>query len=202
MPNLPVNAPRGGATNTRFTIEKETQLESSRFDDVVRTWGCSSRRSVLRLVAGTAVGTLLLGQLGIDDADAKCVAPGNKCKGKDGKKKKCCGGAKCQGGKCRCKNGGVGCGKACCAPGQLCQQGNPLTCVNGPLEPGDICDPDAPLGCQSGKCVCVTVGEITACTCREEICLGLNNEECSNTADCCQGFCSEFEDPPTCQQGG
>ncbi len=155
---------------------------------------------MLRLVAGTAVGAVVLGQLGAADVAAGCVAPGNGCKGKDGTKQKCCGGAKCQGGKCRCKTGGPGCGKACCAPGQICQQGAPKTCVNGPLQPGEICNPEAPLGCQSGKCVCVKVGELTACTCREGTCLGFGTE-CAETAECCQGFCSEFVDPPVCAPG-
>ncbi len=176
-------------------------MDPSRFDAMVQAWGTETRRGVMRLVAGTALGGALLGGLGAERAAAGCVAPGKKCKTKDGDKKKCCGGAKCKGGKCRCQTGGPGCGKACCAPGQVCQQGTPKTCVNGPLKPGEICDPNAPLGCESGKCVCVTVGENTACTCREAVCFGFNNQTCSETSQCCQGFCSEFQDPPKCQPG-
>ena len=131
-------------------------MEDLRFDALARSCGSGTRRSVLRLLAGTGVGALVLGRLGIEDAAAACVAPGRKCKTKKG--------------------------------------------VNGPLQPGEICDVEKPLGCDSGKCVCVTVGEQTACTCREVACEGFATE-CSNTAECCQGFCSEFEDPPTCQPG-
>ena len=56
-------------------------------EELVQTSGCGTRRGVLRLVAGTAAGAALLGRLGIDDAAAKCVAPGKKCKGKKGKKR-------------------------------------------------------------------------------------------------------------------
>lgn len=175
-------------------------MEDRQFDVLTRSCGTRTRRSALQLLAATGVGAALLGRIGIERAEAGCVTPGKKCK-KNGKQAKCCGGAKCSGGRCRCKNGGTSCGKLCCAPGQVCQDGAPDTCVNGPLQPGDICDPDKPLGCESGKCVCVTVGEQTACTCREEVCKGLNNEECANTSECCQGFCSEFVDPPKCQLG-
>lgn len=175
-------------------------MDSSRFDTLARLVGSRSRRSVLQVVAGTALGATLLGQLGSEVGAAKCKAPTKKCKKKNGKKLKCCGGAKCQGGRCRCKTGGPACGKACCAAGQVCQQGNPKVCVNGPLQPGEICDPDAPLGCESGKCVCVTVGENTACTCREATCAGFGTE-CAETSECCQGFCSEFNEPPTCEPG-
>ncbi len=175
-------------------------MEHSRFDAVVRGWSGGTRRGLVRLLGGTAAGALLLGRLGMEEAAARCVKPDRKCK-KNGKKQKCCGGAKCQGGRCRCKNGGTGCGKVCCEPGQICLNGEPDVCVNGPLQPGQICDPTTPLACQSGKCVCVTVGENTACTCREAVCFGFNNETCAETSECCQGFCSEFVDPPKCQPG-
>lgn len=173
-------------------------MESSRFDELAQQWGCSTRRSVFRLMAGTAAGAVVLGQLGIDDASAACVAPGKKCKGKNGKKEKCCGGAKCQGGKCRCKTGGPSCGKACCAPGQVCQLGNPKTCV-GPLDVGEVCDPDVPLACKSGNCGCTFVLDVgTVCTCREKVCFATNKETCANTSECCDGHCSDVDDPPQC----
>ena len=173
-------------------------MDESRFDTLAREWGRGTRRSVLQLVAGTGLGALFLERVGREDAEAACRAPGKQCKKKNGKKFTCCGGSRCQKGRCRCTNGGAGCGKACCQPGQICQDGAKDICVNGTLEPGDICDPQAPLGCQSGKCVCATFGENTACTCREEICFGFNNETCENTAQCCSGVCSEFLNPPKC----
>jgi hypothetical protein len=186
-----------GSSRISGQWQKETQVDHSRFDDVVKSWGCGTRRGLLRLMAGTAAGALVVGQLGIEDVAAKCVNPGKKCKGKDGKKEKCCGGAKCQGGRCRCKNGGTSCGKLCCQPGQVCQDGAPDVCVNGPLEPGDVCDPDKPLGCESGLCRCTEVIDVgTVCTCRQEGCFGFGTD-CANTSQCCQGFCSGF-DPEVC----
>jgi hypothetical protein len=172
-------------------------VDQTRFDEVVRGWSGGTRRGLLRLLGGTAAGALLLGQLGADDVAAKCVNPGKKCKGKDGKKQKCCGGAKCQGGRCRCKTGGTSCGKVCCAPGQICLDGAPDVCV-GTLEPGDVCDPENPLACESGTCECVTLNDLTKCTCREELCGGIN-ANCTDTSQCCKGFCSEFNQPFTCQ---
>ena len=176
-------------------------MDNCRFDALAREWGSGTRRSALRFVAVTGLGAMLLQRAGSEVAEAACKAPGKSCKTKDGKKLKCCGGAKCKGGRCRCTNGGTGCGKVCCQPGQICQDGATDTCVNGTLEPGEICNPNEPLGCQSGKCVCVTVGENTACTCREEVCFGFGNETCENSSQCCQGFCSEFQDPPKCAPG-
>ncbi len=163
-------------------------MDSSRFDDVVRAWGCGTRRSMLRLVAGTATGALVLGQLGIDDASAGCVAPGKKCKSKNGDKKKCCGGAKCQGKKCKCPEGAIACGKNCCKPGQICQGD---TCVNGTLEPGDHCDPDEPFACETGNCQCIPFEDDQICTCRQETCFGFG-VPCENTVQCCTGGCEGF----------
>ena len=176
-------------------------MDTIRFDALAREWGSGTRRGVLQLVAAAGLGGILLHQVGQDEAEAACKAPGRRCKSKNGKKQKCCGGAKCQGGRCRCKNGGTGCGNVCCQPGQICQDGAQDVCVNGTLKPGQICDPNTPLACASGKCVCVTVGENTACTCREEVCFGFGNETCSKTSECCQGFCSEFQNPPKCAPG-
>jgi hypothetical protein len=165
-------------------------MDGPRVDTIVQTWGCETRRSLmLRLFAGTAVGAAVLGRLGLEDAAAGCVAPGKKCKGKNGKKKKCCGGAKCQGKKCRCPGSNVViCGKNCCKPGQNCLDG---TCVNGDLAPGAICDPDRPYACKTGNCQCITLGNMTQCTCRQEACFG-HGVPCDNTSQCCTGGCEGF----------
>lgn len=155
-------------------------------EDLVQTWGCGTRRGVLRLVAGTAAGAVLLGRLGIDAA-AKCVAPGKKCKSKKGKRK-CCGGATCQGRKCTCPGNVIACGKTCCQPGQVCQGD---TCVNGALEAGALCDPEAPLACETGNCQCISNSEITQCTCRQAACFGFG-VACENTVQCCSGGCEGF----------
>lgn len=164
-------------------------MNTSVFDAVVRTWGCGTRRSVLRLVASTAAGAVVLGQFGVDDAAAGCVAPGKKCKSKNGGKKKCCGGAKCQGKRCACPGNAIACGKNCCQPGQLCL--GEESCVNGDLTAGDICNPETPLACETGNCQCISNGEITQCTCRQEACFAFG-VPCENTSQCCTGGCEGF----------
>ncbi len=165
-------------------------MDASRVEGMVRSWGCTSRRSVLlRLFAGTTVGAVVLGGLGLEDAAAGCVAPGKKCKGKNGKKKKCCGGAKCKGKKCKCQGNTFGCGKECCQAGQVCL--GETECANGDLDTGDICDPDEPLACASGNCQCISNGEITQCTCRQVACFG-NGVACDTTSQCCSGGCEGF----------
>jgi hypothetical protein len=196
----------------RDAISKETLLDGPRFDALVRSLGNGTRRSALQLLAGTSLGAVLLGRLGIEDASAGCVAPGKKCKKKNGKKKKCCGGAKCQGKKCKCTNGGVGCGKVCCIPGQECQDGICVClnggvgcgdtccipgqlcvvnngvpgCSNGLIPVGGACDAEQPGACTSGVCGCVGDN----CTCRNADCVGPNGD-CSLTgnAGCCQLLC-------------
>lgn len=175
-------------------------------EEMVQTWEGGTRRGVLRLLAGTAAGAVLLGRLGIDDAAAKkCVAPGKKCKSRTGKKK-CCGGARCQGKRCTCTGNTIPCGKGCCTPDEVCPgdtiacgkncckpgqvcQGD--TCVNGTLEPGDLCNPDAPFACQTGNCQCISNAEITQCTCRQAVCFGFG-VPCENTVQCCSGGCEGF----------
>jgi hypothetical protein len=163
-------------------------MEGPRFDALIRLWGSGTRRGVLQMVAATGLGAALLGSAGREEAAAKCVAPGKKCKGKNGKKKKCCGGAACKGKKCKCTGETFICGKACCQPGQQCLG---ETCANGDLEQGDLCEPEAPLACQSGNCQCISNGEITQCTCRAEACFGFG-VDCENTSECCTGGCEGF----------
>jgi hypothetical protein len=173
-------------------------MDGSQFDALVRSWGRGPRRSVLQLIAGTSLGAALLGSLGIEDASAKCAAPGKKCKKKNGKKKKCCGGAKCKGKKCKCTNGGVGCGKTCCIPGQVCVVTDGVPgCSNGSIPVGLICDAAQPGACTSGVCGCTCNGE--TCICRTAECFAAGADcEATGTAGCCQGFCLAG-DPNTCQ---
>src|ERR687890_828047 len=96
---------------SRHTVERRLAMaRATAIEEMVQTWGCGTRRGLLRAVVGTAAGAVLLGGLGIDAAAAKCVAPGKKCKSKNGKKK-CCGGAKCQSKKCTCPGDAIVCGK-------------------------------------------------------------------------------------------
>jgi hypothetical protein len=72
---------------SRHAVERRLAMaRATAIEEMVQTFGCGTRRGVLRLVAGTTAGAVLLGGLGIDAAAAKCVAPGKKCKSKKGKK--------------------------------------------------------------------------------------------------------------------
>jgi hypothetical protein len=163
----------------------EVRMDGSRFDEWVRMWGTSSRRGVVRLVTGGGVAALFA-RLGLEEAAAKCVKPGKKCKKKNSKKKKCCGGAKCKGKKCKCQDGTFACGKNCCIPGQVCS--NASICANGQIPTGSICDPAEPGACTSGVCGCGPGG----CTCRVETCAG-PGEPCLTNYDCCESLCYLLE---------
>jgi hypothetical protein len=172
-------------------------MDGARFDAWVRSWAMPSRRGLLRLVAASALAGLL-SRRDVENAAAKCVKPGKKCKKKNGQKKKCCGGAKCKGKKCTCTIGGVGCGKACCVPGQLCVVTDGVPgCSNGAIPVGNLCDAAQPGACTSGVCGCTCNGE--TCICRTADCLAPGADcEATGTDGCCQGFCLAG-DPNTCQ---
>jgi hypothetical protein len=193
-------------------------MNPEQFDTIARVYQRGSRRQVLRLVGGTALGATVLSLVGRDEASAKCRSLGATCgkkKGKGkGKKRKCCSGATCQAGTCQCPSGTepcgnsccpsgggtpdpkpcppdapLACGAACCKPGQLCL--GEAECINGDLEPGDHCNPDEPFACQTGNCQCISDGIITQCTCRQETCFGYG-VPCTNTVQCCTGGCEGF----------
>jgi hypothetical protein len=141
-------------------------MDHDRFDDLTR-WlasGASRRAAVQTLVAGAfAIG---LSRLGVAEVAAKCVKPGKKCKKKHGKKKKCCGGAKCKGKKCKCTGGRLACGKTCCPPGQMCVGGQ---CVTGagtcPTDGADFCNGEFDGNCNGDNgCGCfTTMANATRC---------------------------------------
>jgi len=159
-------------------------MDPTRFDALARWWAGSTRRGMLRLGVGGGVAALLA-RLGINDASAKCVNPGKRCKKKNGKKKKCCGGAKCKGKKCACQTGGLACGANCCQPGQLCLTiDNVSSCINGILPVGGACDPQVPLACSTGQCGC----NGNLCACREANCVNAG-QGCAGSLECCQGVC-------------
>lgn len=157
-------------------------MDEARFDAWIRAWGTPSRRGLLRLSAASGLASLLSLPV-IQDAAAKCVRPGKKCKKKNDKKK-CCGGAKCQGKKCVCQGGTFGCGKHCCLPGQICQNVNGVPTCKIPI--GGFCDPEEPDACESGVCGCTNIG----CVCRIADCvLPGGNCEDMGSVGCCQGVC-------------
>lgn len=159
-------------------------MDDSRFDAIARLAGQRNRRAALRLLAASGLGVTVLHSIR-EDADAKCVNPDKKCKKKNGKKRKCCGGAKCQGKRCRCQENTLACGAFCCQPGQICTgEGNATACQNGSLTPGDACDPSLPLACSTGNCGC----NGNLCACRDANCKA-PGAACAGSLECCQKVC-------------
>jgi hypothetical protein len=131
------------------------------------------RRHTTRLLVGTVAGALLV-RFDLAETRAGCARAGKKCD----KENKCCAGAKCQGGKCRCKSGLTQCGSRCvntetnpnhcgdcdvpCADGAgTCILGGcfpPEVCngidddVDGQTDEGDLCPRNQV--CVAGACVC------------------------------------------------
>lgn len=126
-------------------------MDDRTFDGLTRmvAEAAPTRRGVLRGLGGGVIAALLAWG-GVEEAGAACVKLGNVCK-KQGKKLKCCGGAKCQGPRCKCSGGKVAC-KGKCIPKSGC-------CTN------DDCP--SPRLCVKGRCV---VGQGT-CPHGENVCI-------------------------------
>lgn len=149
--------------------EWRCSVDESRFDAWTRLLGTyRSRRTTLRAVAAGALATALAARGG-EEAAAKCVDPGKKCKSKHGKKKKCCGGAKCQGSKCKCPDGLLACGGLCvdalndlqhcgqcdkaCGATETCYYGH--CCVeDGPKGPHNLCCTGFVCNPPGQNCIC------------------------------------------------
>lgn len=144
-------------------------LDGHRFD-LIGKWlaADNSRRATVRALAAGAF-AIGLGRFSPENASAKCVSPGKSCKGKNGKKKKCCGGAKCKGGKCQCPAGHQACGENCvdpmsdlqncgqcgnaCGSTETCKSGN--CCVEqGPPGPHHACCSGIHCNPPGQNCVC------------------------------------------------
>ncbi len=91
-------------------------MNASDFDDIISAFVTkpSPRRVLGKLLSGAIA---LLADASSRDAEAKCVKLGKKCK-KKGRKRKCCGGAKCKK-KCACRSTDKACNGAC-IPGTSC----------------------------------------------------------------------------------
>jgi hypothetical protein len=131
---------------------------------------------------------MLLGLPSLQEAAAACVRPNKRC----GNGKKCCAGAACRSGKCRCKTGLTACNDRCvdtnadpancggcgksCGQGQGCADG---TC-NGCSDGQKACD---------GRCI-----PANAC-CRDSDCAGGKRCQTNGTCACpnnmkdCNGTC-------------
>jgi hypothetical protein len=144
----------------------------------------SSRRLTLKAVAGGALGGLLAA-LGREEAEAKCVKLGKTCKKNKGKNKKCCGGAKCKGKKCKCPIGTEECDGKCVDPGAC-------PCPSGTEECNGECVEPGACPCSGGTEECD--GECVAA------CLaGLQNRNPTN-CNCCQA--AGAPPSPGCAQFG
>ncbi len=142
-------------------------MDAGRFDDLLRSLFASpTRRGIGRTLAGLTLGGML-GKSALAEVEARKKRRKKKCKG--GKKKcgkKCrdlqtdplhCGSCGnrcdddmvCRDGDCLCPEGETECGETCCPSGQ--------NCVDGQCE-ADLCPPQlvCPLGqaCVDGDCTC------------------------------------------------
>jgi hypothetical protein len=159
-------------------------MDSRRFDALAKSIvsSRSSRRATLGSVFGAALGSIpfLLGS----PAATACAKVGKPCGGD-----KCCSGAHCKGGKCKCKRNYRRC------------ENNSCVKLDGGCCDGDECGVDQT--CLKGICVCLD-GELTACP---SGCIDLfnDNENCGACTFICPGgsTCSSGAcDPPsgTCEE--
>ena len=159
-------------------------MDADRFDALAKSLAAQhSRRGVLRSLARSSAGLVALfglATIAVEET-AACNRPGKKCdrRGRD----TCCGGAKCQGGKCRCPRRKKRCRDSCipkkhcceaadCGPCASCQKGQ---CVSG-CQPGQTCE-DGFCRCTSASCTGCCTGE----TCRT----GTNDDFCGAGGETC-----------------
>ena len=159
-------------------------MDADRFDSLVRTLGSTTRRRALPLLAGGALGSLWA-LLRREDASAACRGVGKPCT----RSGQCCTGARCKGGRCKCKAIHFKCGTSCCLDGASCVSLlGALVCLPGIKQPGDQCDPDQPGECASGVCGAGMPG--SAPFCRVADCQATQHL-CDAHEDCCTGGCWE-----------
>ena len=161
-------------------------MGGKRVDGLVRLLAENgSRRSALRHVLGGLIGGVA-GHLGGEGALARCRAVGRGCE----RGERCCGGARCRRGKCRCTGDTKRCGRACipmtnCCTDLDCSQD--LHCTGGTCQvcPADPCLEPTNCGGTPGQ----------PCTCRKGITggtvcggFGIVGANCSTDADCDQFY--------------
>ncbi len=149
------------------------------FDTVVQMM--ATRRAAVRSGAAMVLGVSQISQ----PAHARCKSVGAKCN-----ERKCCAGARCKRGRCRCKSGRPLWANVCCRDrfvetflGQKVEEGTPLCCppervcpqTGDPFD-DDCCADNAP--CIGGQCCCDG--------CRGTVVCG---GTCCPSGSCCNGAC-------------
>jgi len=131
-------------SGNRRDREGEDPMDDNRFDAFARSVGSIvPRRTIARALAGIGIGAVTRFPVWLvpEQAAAQCVNLGKSCK-KNGKRRRCCGGAKCKGGRCKCTGGKEVCGAKC-----VDLMTDPRNCGRCGL----ICVSDK---CRHGACTC------------------------------------------------
>lgn len=190
-------------------------MDGERFDGIAKrvAVGPASRRGVLRLLVGAALGGLLArvapaaAKPRRDDEPGVAAAakPGGKGCQKVGRKcskesRRCCNGARCAGGRCQCQAGFRRVGQAClplgvcvsdaecgAAPGTVCRNGA-CVCADGTKACGDACI-DVDRCCDDDDCRGDEICLDGSCRCQvgQKECAGnrcLDRDLCCEEGDC------------------
>ena len=120
-------------------------MDGIHFDRLTRSLSARTSRRVLTRLSAAGPLSLLLGPHRGETAAAACNRPGRACDRTNPKRTRCCRGARCRKGQCRCPGNRQGCGKRCCSPEQRCANGRCVTVT------AVTCPPNQTL-C-AGRCV-------------------------------------------------
>ncbi len=160
-------------------------MDVHRFDTLVRAFSTQgSRRRVLGLLGGTALGGLLATGF---DHDAEAKKKKKKCK------KKCAECKQCKKGKCKPKANGTPCSTGTCANG-VCACAEDQVC-----ELAETCCTEG-INCITDVCFCgEDQQEVCSCPAGDEYCEGTDGAQCCLAADTCGSFGGCVTD--TCSAG-
>ena len=155
-------------------------MDGPRFDEWVRATARqgATRRAALRLMAGGALGGLLV-RFGLGEAAAACARVGQRC----ARNYDCCDGEYCHTNRCRCRPDRDRCRRRCCSTGETCVEGACRRCATDGQCVRFFPDRQEQVPC-CGTDVCSPDGVCTPCLpkggdCRE----GLPEQCCSGTCN-------------------